>query len=227
MRTIVHAPIEIAATVVSGGNGYQVGDTIYPTVSGSSGNMYFTVVAVSPAAGPIVAVTITNGGVGYVSELNVPLTGGYGTGATSKHNGCKPGVPLFADDNGHPNGIHGGNPISDSRPNNHVVWSGVGQNTIDGSALWYNRGAVVDGGLIYNWGIASSANTPSIVVNNAESGWVANTYYNQWNFIVVNVSSNNYLQRVFKSGKAGGSTPPWNTTTGQLTTDGSAQWLTR
>ena len=210
---------------INGGNGYRVGDDIFPTYAGSSGTLNVTVTSVSPTAGPIASLTITDGGSGYVNGTDLPTTtDGSGTGATIT-------IVVSNTDFFPPTAItdivsvfSGGDPISDSRTNAQVVWGAVGQTTIDGSALWINRGTSIDSGLVYNWGIPGSTLAPQVVVNGATGDWQPNTYYNQWQFIVVTVSGSKYVQQLLTSGKSGASAPAWSTTPGQNTTDGTAVW---
>ena len=214
---------EISGVIINGGNGYIVGDNIYPTYTGSSGNLFFTVTSVGAPNGPIASLSQNSAGFGYVTGTGLPLVGGTGADATIDITVMtEPFYPLSSISDT-PTVYIGGNPISDSRTNASVVWADEGKTTLDGSALWINRGPVIDDGLVYNWGIAPGTQAPSVVVNNAVQGWEANTYYTQWQFVIVNVSGSNYLQQVTTSGKSG-STVTWSTTPGQTTKDGTVVW---
>lgn len=210
--------------VVSGGTGYTIGDTIFPTYAGSSGTMFFSVTSVGAPAGPINTLIESSAGSGYTTGNNLPLSGGSGTGAAINIVVSPQSSYPLSTTTDTPTVYVGGNPISDGRTNASIVWGGEGDTTIDGSALWFNRGPVIDGGLIYNWGIAPGTQAPSVSVNNAVQGWAADTYYTQWQFIVVNVSGANYIQQLTTSGKSGASAPSWSTTPGQVTQDGTAKW---
>lgn len=210
-------------TLGAGGTGYKIGDLLYPTQSTASGAV-FQVTALTSDTGPIAILSLSDAGSGYVTATNLPVSGGTGTGALlniTVSNGTMYPLSSTTDT---PTVYVGGNPISDSRTNASVQWATKGNTTIDGSALWINRGPVVDGGLIYNWGIAPGTQAPSVVVNNAVQGWVADTYYTQWQFIVVSQGGGNYIQQLTTSGKSGASAPTWATTPGQITVDGTAKW---
>ena len=211
--------------LAAGGTGYSIGDKVYPVQSTASG-AYFTVTTLSSTTGPIVSLSLVDAGTGYVSGTNLPVTGGTGTGAEVNIVVANEAFYPLTSTTDIPPVYSGGNPISDSRVNSAVVWGGVGEETIDGSALWINRGPVVDGGLVYNWGLAGGTSAPAVVVNNATGAWEPDTYYNQWQFIVVNVSGSFYLMMLLTSGKSGSVAPTWNTVVGQNTTDGTAVWRT-
>lgn len=195
------------------GIGYEPGDLIYLVGAGGTGAIL-----------TVTSIAFEAQGTGYVTGNNLPVTGGSGTGAEVNivvDNGAFYPLTTATDV---PDVYSGGNPISDSRANAEVVWGNIGQTTVDGSALWINRGPVVDNGLVYNWGIPGGTSAPDVVVNSAVSGWAANTYYNYWQFIVVKVSTSYYIMRLITPGKSGSSEPTWNTTVGQNTTDGLAVW---
>ena len=211
----------------SGGTGYSVGDRIYPA-QGSASGAVFIVASISSSTGPIASFSTTNGGTGYVSATGLATsTSGAGTGATVT---LSVGDELFfppTSTSDIPNIFSGGNPISDSRTNAQVAWSTVGNTTIDGSAVWTNRGPSTDGGIVFNWGMPGGTSAPTVVVNNPSSEWAANTYYNQWQFIIATIDGNNYIQQVATSGLSGVAAP-WNSTSktaGQYTKDGTAEWV--
>ena len=217
-----------AGVLNAGGTGYTIGDLLYVVQTGTAGDAYFTVTSVTATgAGGITGLSILTPGHGYIQESGVVTTAqtGTGTGAILTLGvGAASFFPPFALSDT-PTVFSGGNPISDARTNAHITWAGVGQETIDGSALWVNRGVSIDGGPVYNWGMAGGTNAPSVVVNNAIGGWVADTYYSRWDFIIVTVSGSNYLMQVEGSGKSGAAAPTWNTVVGQKTTDGTVTWM--
>lgn len=217
-----------SGTLGAAGTGYATGDRLYPTESGTSGNAYFTVETLSSATGAISSLSIVTPGTGY-SDGTFPLANTTGTGSGAEIIlAINPSFYPTTSVNETPQIFTGGNPISSYTPNDQFVWSATeGAETVDGSALWVNRGPSIDGGLVFNWGMEGGTTAPVVTVNgSAASGWEPNTYYTQWSIIVVTVSSSKYVMQIQTSGKSGGSAPTWNTTVGQTTTDGTAVWLT-
>jgi hypothetical protein len=209
----------------SGGTGYTVGDKIYPSEGLASG-AFFVVTSISSTTGPASQFSITKNGTGYISESGLTTsTSGAGTGALLSLSVADELFFPVTTTSDIPNVYSGGNPISDSRSNSEIVWSGIGSTTIDGSALWINRGASVDNGLVYNWGLLGGTSTPAIVIKNGSAEWAADTYFNRWHFIVVTVAGYKYVQQLITAGTTGSAAPAWNTIPGQKTTDGSAIWL--
>ncbi len=210
--------------IIDGGNGYTVGDVITPTFTGASGAAG-TAATLTSTPGPISALVVVDPGTGYITETGVPTTGGTGTGATVNLVVSSGGYYPVTSVSDNVTVYSGGNPISDSRANSAVMWGSFGDETIDGSALWINRGQVVDNGLVFNWGLAGGTSAPAVSVSNATGSWAPNTYYNRWQFIIVTVSGSKYLMRLITAGKSQNTTPSWNVTTvGQNTQDGTAVW---
>ncbi len=215
-----------AGVIHTAGTGYKIGDRVYPTQAGTSGTAYFTVATLTAATGGVASLTTVTTGTGYTSGSYATTTSGTGTGLTITL--VVNNASFFPDTatSDIPSVYIGGNPISSYTPNASFTWNPtVGGTTIDGSALWINRGSAVDNGLVYNWGLSGGTIAPTAVVNGAISGWTANTYYNYWQFIIVTVSGNKYVQQLVKSGISGGTAPSWSTTAGQITTDGNAEWV--
>ncbi len=88
--------------------------------------------------------------------------------------------------------------------------------TADGTALWVNRGNPVE-----NWGIATTADPPTVVVGNSTSAWHANTFYSP---VSVVIDSNGNLQQVSTAGLSGSVQPTWATVVGNPTTDNGVTW---
>ena len=225
--TAVSSGAITSGTLTAGGTGYAIGDKLYPTESGTSGNAYFSVATLSAATGSVASLTIVHSGTGYADGTFNTSTSGLGVGAQVTLAINPSFYPTTTIDET-PQIFQGGNPISSYTPNSQVNWPATqGAETVDGSALWVNRGLVIDGGLVYNWGMEGGTTAPVVTINtSAASGWEPNTYYTRWSFIVVMVGGSQYVMQIQTSGKSGGSAPPWNTTVGQNTTDGSAKWLT-
>jgi hypothetical protein len=217
-----------AGTLGTAGTGYAIGDRLFPTQSGTSGTAQFRVASLTGSTGGVATIQITDVGTGYSTENGVATTAGIsGTGCTVNIVALGSSYYPPTTDLEIPTVNSGGNPISSYTANNAVQWPLTeGTTTIDGSALWINRGSSVDGGIVWNWGMAGGSTAPNVIVNNAVSGWKANTYYNRWQFIIITVSGSKYLQQLVDSGVSGG-TAPWTTSStivGQITTDGTAKW---
>jgi hypothetical protein len=89
--------------------------------------------------------------------------------------------------------------------------------TLDGTALWTNRGNPV-----YNWGIQPpTATMPTPSLNSSRVAWAQNTFYSNASVIV---DSNGNLQQVTVDGTSGASTPSWATSVSATTTDGTVTW---
>ena len=219
-------------TVTSGspgtpaGTGYSFGDLLEPLENSepaSTGAVFF--VSSTGGGGSVTGVTFIQGGVGYVSSSNLPTTtNGPGFGATINIVVGNPSSYPVTSTSDILHIFEGGNPISDSYPNSapEIVWATAkGAETIDGSALWVNRGPAVDNGLVYNWGIIGGTTSPSIVVNGAIAAWQPNTYYNRWQIII---DSNGNVQQLTYGGLSGSSVS-WSAGLGDTTTDGAARWV--
>jgi hypothetical protein len=88
--------------------------------------------------------------------------------------------------------------------------------TVDGTALWVNRGNPVE-----NWGIVQTTSAPTVVVGSSGSAWQKNTFYSP---VSVIIDSNGNLQKVTTAGKSGSVAPTWATVVGNTTTDGTVVW---
>jgi len=88
--------------------------------------------------------------------------------------------------------------------------------TVDGTALWLNKGNAVE-----NWGIAITTPAPTVTVGTSGSAWKASTFFSLAGVII---DSNGNLQQVSTAGKSGSSAPTWKTVVGQTTNDGTAIW---
>lgn len=213
-----------SGTVDAGGTGYAVNDLVFPTESSQplSTGASFKVTSVSGSV--ITGIVLVSGGTGYASATGLPTTtSGSGTGATISISVAVPSSFPLTTATDVPDVFSGGIPISDSRPDSAVPWAtNIGGNTIDGSALWVNRGAAIDGGIVWNWGLAGGTTTPSIDVEGAISEWAANTYYNQWQIIV---DSNGNIQQLITGGLSGPSSPSWSTSIGGTTSDNKVKWV--
>ena len=178
----------------------------------------------SGAPGSVTGITLAQGGSGYVSQNGLATTtSGSGTGCTldiTVANDSQHG-PITATDT--PMVYSGGNPISNSVSNSAFTWpTAPGTITFDGSAVWINRGATVDDGIVYNWGIIGGTFAPLVDVEGNIGTWEANTYYTQWQVIL---DSNGNVQQLLTGGTSGPSSPTWSTSVGQTTRDGSVTWL--
>jgi len=222
--TGVSGSVITSGVLVTPGTGYAVGDRLYPVEASTAGTAEFSVASLTGATGGVASITLATPGTGYITEQNIPTsTSGSGVGAVINLVANNSFYPTTADFET-PTVYSGGNPISNY--SDAISWpTTIGATTIDGSALWINRGAAVDNGLVYNWGIAGGNIAPNVVVNGAVGSWASNTYYNRWQFIIVTVGGNKYLQQLLTSGVSAGAAPSWSTTPGQVTTDGTAQWI--
>ena len=88
--------------------------------------------------------------------------------------------------------------------------------TVDGTALWLNKGDAVE-----NWGIAITTPAPSVSVGTSGSAWKADTFYSLAGVVI---DSNGNLQQVTTAGKSGASAPTWAILVGNTTNDGTAVW---
>ena len=84
--------------------------------------------------------------------------------------------------------------------------------TIDGSAVWTNRGNPVE-----NWGIAMPTKPVTVTVDGGLPQWAENTFYSLVSCVV---DDNGNLQQVTKAGLSG-SAVTWNTVLGGVTYDGA------
>lgn len=119
----------------------------------------------------------------------------------------------------------GGSPVTGgSVPtwNTTVPSSGNGYQggiTVDGTALWLNKGNPLE-----NWGIVGPSTAPSVNVGVSNTSWQANTYYSNDEVIV---DSNGGLQHITTAGTSGTTTPTWqaaNAGVGTTTNDGTVVW---
>lgn len=91
--------------------------------------------------------------------------------------------------------------------------------TVDGTALWLNKGAPLE-----NWGIVGPDTAPTVNVGVSNTSWQADTYYANDEVIV---DSNGGLQHITTAGTSGTVTPSWqaaNAGVGTTTSDGSVIW---
>lgn len=88
-----------------------------------------------------------------------------------------------------------------------------GGTTIDGTAVWTNRGNPVE-----NWGIAMPTKPVTVTVDGGLPEWELSTLYS---LVSVIVDTNGNLQQVTKAGLSGATHPVWGTTLGAVTYDGA------
>jgi hypothetical protein len=89
----------------------------------------------------------------------------------------------------------------------------AGGTTIDGTAVWTNRGNPVE-----NWGLANATTPLTPVVQGGASSWANSTYYS---LVSVVIDPNGNLQQVTTAGLSGADAPKWATTLGSNTYDGA------
>ena len=77
-----------------------------------------------------------------------------------------------------------------------------GSITVDGNAVWVNRGNPVE-----NWGIAAPTSAPTYTAQGTSVGWQANTYYSLGSIYQDNVSG--YLWQISTPGLVGPTQPTW------------------
>ena len=80
-----------------------------------------------------------------------------------------------------------------------------GSITVDGNAVWTNRGVTVE-----NWGIQAPTTAPSFTATGSAIGWAANTYYSLGSIYQDNVSG--YLWQISTPGIVGATQPAWPAT---------------
>lgn len=80
-----------------------------------------------------------------------------------------------------------------------------GSITVDGNAVWTNRGTPVE-----NWGIKAPTTAPSFTATGSATGWSANTYYSLGSIYQDNVSG--YLWQISTAGIVGATQPVWPAT---------------
>jgi hypothetical protein len=85
--------------------------------------------------------------------------------------------------------------------------------TIDGTAVWTNRGNPVE-----NWGLANATNPLTPAVQGGVASWAESTYYS---LVSVIIDPNGNLQQVTTAGLSGTNPPNWATTLGGNTYDGA------
>lgn len=116
----------------------------------------------------------------------------------------------------------GGNPVTGaSEPTWSTTVPSSGNNfqggvTLDGSAVWTNRGLPVE-----NWGLKAPTGPPDVTVGSSRSAWQKNTFFSIPGVII---DSNGNVQQVTTAGLAGGTEPVWATLVGNTTTDGTVVW---
>jgi hypothetical protein len=106
------------------------------------------------------------------------------------------------------------------------VTATIGTLTIDGSAVWANRGNPVE-----NWGLSNINNAPMVPLPTATTHigrggqipfYVADsTVYSVGEFVI---DTNNNIQKCTTAGTTGLAGPTFNTVLGQTTADGSVVW---
>jgi hypothetical protein len=77
-----------------------------------------------------------------------------------------------------------------------------GSITVDGNAIWVNRGVPVQ-----NWGIPAPTTAPTYTAKGTSTGWEANTYYSLGSVYQDNVSG--YLWQISTAGLVGSTQPVW------------------
>jgi hypothetical protein len=102
----------------------------------------------------------------------------------------------------------------------------VGNQTVDGSAVWQNRSNPVQ-----NWGLSNINNAPIIPLPSASSGigdaldqipfYEPNASYGTGAYVV---DTNNNIQKATTGGSSGLAAPVFNTILGQTTTDNTVTW---
>ena len=98
----------------------------------------------------------------------------------------------------------------------------LGGSTIDGTALWMNRGNPIE-----NWGIVAGTTAPTVTVGTATAAWKTNTFYSLAGVVIdTQYSAQFNIWQVTVAGKSGGSNPfTSNPTSGSTTvTDGGVTW---
>jgi hypothetical protein len=144
--------------------------------------------------------------------VNVTSVSGTSFTATFTNNFTHPNTVV--NDSGRAQVLNGGNPTTGSvLPSFSSTLLGQ---TLDGTALWVNRGTPIQ-----NWGIAAPTNLPTIVHGGQADAWQPNTFYAN-NPVIVDPNGN--LQKVTTAGFSGSAAPGWATSVGGTTTDGSAIW---
>lgn len=78
----------------------------------------------------------------------------------------------------------------------------MGSLTVDGQALWLNRGATVE-----NWGLAAPTDPLTFTASGSSTGWQANTYYSPASVFIDPTFGN--LWQITTAGKLGAVMPSW------------------
>jgi hypothetical protein len=92
--------------------------------------------------------------------------------------------------------------------------------TVDGTALWVNRGNPVE-----NWGIASGTTAPTVTVGAASAAWHSNTYYSLPGVVVDTRSSNNNIWQATTTGTTGATISfPTSPAVNDTFTEGTIVW---
>ncbi len=92
--------------------------------------------------------------------------------------------------------------------------------TVDGTALWVNRGNPVE-----NWGIVQTTTPPTVVVGTATSAWKSNTYYSLPGVVIDTRSSNNNIWQATTTGTTGSTISfPTSPAVNDTFTEGTIVW---
>jgi len=92
--------------------------------------------------------------------------------------------------------------------------------TVDGTAIWVNRGNPVE-----NWGIAQTTSPPTVTVGSASAAWHANTYYSLPGVVIDTRSSNNNIWQATTTGTTGSTISfPTSPSVGDNFTEGTIVW---